>query len=80
MALKDFIEEVIRRSDLFHFTSPRNDDFTCAEDAHRDALTLTLALSCTLTLTNLLTGADTRTMIGGIVEVFGVDPLIDGLF
>lgn len=79
VALKDLIQEVIRRTNLGHFTSARNDDFTCAEDAHGDTLTLAFALSRTLPFTDLLTGADTRTTIGGIVEVFGIDTLIDGL-
>ena len=66
--------------DLFHLTGPRDNDTTRSENAHRDSFALALAVSCTLTLTEVLAFAYACFYISCVVEEFGVNALINGLF
>ena len=65
---------------LFHGACPRNDDCAGTKDAHGDAFTVSYTGARSLSFTKGRAATYTRALVDSVVEVLGVDSLIDGLF
>ena len=79
MCSEDLIQKVIRHLNLLHVPPAGNNDIARAKDAHRDPLTLPIALTRTLALTEPRTGTNPRLLVRRIVEELGIHPLINRL-
>ena len=80
MFIKYTVKECIRRLNLLHLTSARNDNSPRSENAHRNAFALSISFPCALSLTWYRTLADACTWIRRIVEELGIYSLVNGLF
>ena len=79
MLLKHLIQELIGAINLIPGSCAGDNDLPCAEDTHRYTLTVPIAISLALTLTEPFASTDTRLIVVIIVEELGIHALIDGL-
>jgi len=80
MLPKHPIQELIRRMNLLHGSGTRNNNLARTKDAHRNAFTIPIPISCSLALTEARAAAHTRTLVVRIEEELGIHPLINRLF